>query len=61
MMEHQVCNIICRIELDEEGAKELKEKIEDDYMVRMYGNPSPSHIRLLDLVMCTFVKNFPFI
>lgn len=42
MLEHQLCNVICRIKLDDEGAKELKEKIEDEYMVHMYGNPSDS-------------------
>ena len=55
MMEFQLCNIVCRITLDEKGAKALKEKIEDDYMVHMYDNPSPSHIRLLDVVMCIFL------
>lgn len=35
MMEFQLCNIVCRITLDEKGAKALKEKIEDDYMVHM--------------------------
>ncbi|XP_031739534.1 transmembrane 9 superfamily member 9 isoform X2 [Cucumis sativus] len=35
MLEHQLCNIVCRIELDGEGAEELKEKIEDEYMVHM--------------------------
>ena len=45
MLEHQLCNIVCRIELDGEGAEELKEKIEDEYMVHMYGNPSHNQIR----------------
>uniref|UniRef100_A0A9I9DEN5 Transmembrane 9 superfamily member n=1 Tax=Cucumis melo TaxID=3656 RepID=A0A9I9DEN5_CUCME len=35
MLEHQLCNIVCRIELDGKGAEELKEKIEDEYMVHM--------------------------
>lgn len=52
MLEHQLCNIICRIELDGEGAEELKEKIEDEYMVHVYGNPSSSQIRRLDIVIC---------
>lgn len=53
MLENQLCNILCRIKLDKEGAKELKEKIKNEYMVHMYGNPSSSQTRPLDVV-CIF-------
>lgn len=58
MLEHQLCNIVCRIELDGKGAEELKEKIEDEYMVHMYGNPSRNQIRHLDIVICIFFNEF---
>lgn len=35
MREPQTCNILCRVKLDAKTAKELKEKIEDEYRVNM--------------------------
>lgn len=55
MLEHQLCNIICRIELDGEGAEELKEKIEDEYMVHVYGN---LHLAKLDAWILSFAFLF---
>lgn len=30
-----MCNILCHVTLDEKKAKEMKEKIDDDYRVNM--------------------------
>jgi len=35
MREPQMCNVVCRLTLDEKSAKEFKEKIEDEYRVNM--------------------------
>ena len=32
-----MCQIVCRASIDDKQAKELKEKIEDEYRVNMYG------------------------
>jgi transmembrane 9 superfamily member 2/4 len=35
MREPQMCQIVCKATIDEKEAKELKEKIEDEYRVNM--------------------------
>ncbi|XP_020222630.1 transmembrane 9 superfamily member 10 [Cajanus cajan] len=35
MREPQMCNVVCRLTLDEKTAKEFKEKIDDEYRVNM--------------------------
>ncbi|KAL9314387.1 hypothetical protein ACSQ67_019839 [Phaseolus vulgaris] len=35
MREPQMCNVVCRLTLDEKSAKEFKEKIDDEYRVNM--------------------------
>lgn len=35
MREPQMCNVVCRVVLNAKNAKELKEKIEDEYRVNM--------------------------
>jgi hypothetical protein len=37
MREPKMCQVVCRTTDDEKQAKELKEKIEDEYRVNMYG------------------------
>jgi len=37
MGEPKMCQIICKAKIDDKQAKELKEKIEDEYRVNMYG------------------------
>ena len=36
MREPQLCNVLCRVELDPKSSKAFKEKIEDEYRVNMY-------------------------
>lgn len=36
MREPKMCQIVCKVTLGEKEAKELKEKIEDEYRVNMY-------------------------
>ncbi|WOK98271.1 transmembrane 9 superfamily member 8 [Canna indica] len=38
MREPQMCQIVCKISLTDKDAKDLKEKIEDEYHVNMYHN-----------------------
>lgn len=35
MLEHQMCNVVCRKTLDAKQAKEFQEKINDEYQVHM--------------------------
>jgi len=35
MMEPKLCQIVCKIVLTEQGANDIKEKIEDEYRVNM--------------------------
>jgi transmembrane 9 superfamily protein 2/4 len=35
MREPKMCQIVCKATIDEKAAKELKEKIEDEYRVNM--------------------------
>lgn len=35
MREPQLCNVLCRLVLDEKTAQEFKEKIDDEYRVNM--------------------------
>jgi len=35
MREPQLCNVACRLILDEKAAKEFKEMIDDEYRVNM--------------------------
>lgn len=38
MREPHMCQIVCKITLNDKDAKDLKEKIEDEYRVNMYVN-----------------------
>jgi len=35
MMEPKLCQVACRIVLSQQGAKDFKEKIDDEYRVNM--------------------------
>ena len=35
MREEQTCQVVCRVKLDAEAAKNFKEKIDDEYRVNM--------------------------
>jgi transmembrane 9 superfamily member 2/4 len=37
MREPKMCQVVCRTTINEKQAKKLKEKIEDEYQVHMYG------------------------
>lgn len=37
MGEPKMCQIVCKVPIDDKQAKDLKEKIEDEYRVNMYG------------------------
>lgn len=50
MREPQLCNVACRLILDEKAAKEFKEMIDDEYRVNMWGTNDPEVY-----ISCNFV------
>jgi len=50
MREPQLCNVACRLILDEKTAKEFKEMIDDEYRVNMWGTNDPEAY-----ISCNFV------